>query len=72
VDPASDADGEGGYVIGEEVAKRKMISQSSGGSLPVGVSWWLTAGFVDSVVVVVSSINIMVFLCMEFRYNDEK
>lgn len=63
VDSAFDADGgEGGYVIGEEVAKRKMISPSSGGSLGV---WWLTAALVDSVVVVVVvvmvSIDIMVF-----------
>ena len=49
----------GGYVIGEEVAKRKMISQSSGGSLGL----WLTV-LVDSVVVVdvgMVSIDIMVF-----------
>jgi hypothetical protein len=69
---ASDGGGGGGYVIGEEVAKRKMISQSSGGSRGV----WLTA-LVDSVdsVVMVSSIDIMVFCAMKIfhpLYNDER
>jgi hypothetical protein len=34
VDSAS-SDGGGGYVIGEEVAKRKMISQKSSGGMPL-------------------------------------
>lgn len=65
MDSASDADegpGEGGYVIGEEVAKRRMISQSSGGSLGV---WWLTAALVDSAaaVVMMVSIDILWYFC---------
>lgn len=61
VDSASDV--EGGYVIGEEVAKRKIINQSSAGSLGV---YWLTVALDDSVVVVMVgvamvSIDIMVF-----------
>jgi hypothetical protein len=77
VDSAS-SDGGGGYVIGEEVAKRKMISQSSGGSR-LGVCRWLAALVVDSVVavtMVMVSIDIMVFFvsCMKFGlvvYNDD-
>lgn len=77
VDSAS-SDGGGGYDIGEEVAKRKMISQSSGGSR-LGVCRWLAALVVDSVVavtMVMVSIDIMVFFvsCMKIClvvYNDD-
>ena len=78
MDSAS-SDGGGGYVIGEEVAKRKMISQSSGGNR-LGVCRWLAALVVDSVVavtMVMVSIDIMVFFvsCMKIClvvYNDDE
>ena len=65
MDPASD----GEYVIGEEVAKRKMISQSSGGSLGL-----LLTVLVVVVVVGMVFIDIMVFFeAWNFAlYNDER
>lgn len=62
---ASASDGEVGYVIGEEVAKRKIISQSSGGKLVCS----LTALVDSESVVVVVFIDIMVFFvsCMKYR-----
>ena len=54
MDSASD-----GYVIGEEVAKRKMISQSSGGSLGVSLTALVA-------VMPVVSIDIMVFSAWNF------